>query len=694
MFATEAVPTNPESSERNDVYTLRTLSEEEILQTYLHVLEDACHYADKDRKISSFDPKAGYWGDGISGGNQGIRSIVSMALACAALIKYGDSISSRDRGELFDKAAAGLRYATATHRTGMQRCTDNKQWGATDNFGPGSWQSGMWTGTLAFSAWLMWDKLDLALQQSIQRVVASESDILSRRQPPNGLWLDTKAEENGWEIPCLVLAELMFPSHPHAATWHETALKYMMNTLCTEADTRDATLVDGRPVNHWVGGANLQPDFTLENHGRFHPAYIGCSCYFLTQTSMYYTYAGRSISQAANHNLMDTWKMFQTIILPWGETACPQGMDWELHALPFLNLYASLATQHKDAFAAHMEQSGLQYLRAWQMMGKGDLATPGSPLGITRHAINSEQAAYGFLAHKIFGPATKEMTTHEVAAQVAGVYDYPYVDFIAHRTLKKFASFSWKNKIMGLLIPIGDGHEGNPDFTVPIEDGFVGSFELAPRGDIKTSVVEHYRRETPDGFEASGTLLLNGGRLKQTLRMTSIGSQTVVYEDRVTALSNVTVQSERGVPVGIENDQITGGKRVLTHHEGQTIVDWQKKRQPIDIPGSWANVDNRLGVVMVAGGGMAYAQASAYSPGLSVYSDILYSSCSNRRREFKAGEEVAHRLAIFFVEVTSEETSALAQFCKVEEKPDGRVLRFKQPEGKSAEVAMLPNLSL
>src|SRR5215469_5544251 len=308
MLATEAVPTTPESSERKDVYTIRTFSEQEILQTYIHILEDACQHADKDWNNSSFDPTAGYWGDGISGGNQGIRSIVSMALACAALIKYSDSLTDGDRGELIDKATAGLRYAAATHRTGTQNCTDGKQWGATDNFGPGSWQSGMWTGTLAFGAWLMWDKLDLALQQSIQRLVAAESDILSRRQPPNGLWLDTKAEENGWEIPCLVLAELMFPSHPHAATWHETAVKYMMNTLCTEADTRDATLVDGRPVNQWVGGANLQPDFTLENHGRFHPSYVGCSCYFLTQASMYYSFAGHSIPQAATHNLMGTWK--------------------------------------------------------------------------------------------------------------------------------------------------------------------------------------------------------------------------------------------------------------------------------------------------------------------------------------------------------------------------------------------------
>ena len=31
----------------------------------------------------------------------------------------------------------------------------------------------------------------------------------------------------------------------------------------------DTSLVDGRAVNQWVKGANLQPDFTLENHNIF-----------------------------------------------------------------------------------------------------------------------------------------------------------------------------------------------------------------------------------------------------------------------------------------------------------------------------------------------------------------------------------------------------------------------------------------
>jgi hypothetical protein len=481
----------------------------------------------------------------------------------------------------------------------------------------------------------------------------------------------------------------MFPAHPHAAAWHEGAVKYMMNTLSTAEDLHDTSMVDGRAVNQWVRGANLQPDFTLENHNIFHPSYVGCSSYFLTQAALYYTYASRPIPKAATHHLMDTWRMFRTVILPWGEAAYPQGMDWELHGLPFINLFAALGAHDRDAFAARMEQQSLQYIRSWQKMGQGSLTFPGSRLGITRQAINAEQAAYGFLAHKVFGAAAPELTARAAAAREQGVWEYPYVDFVVHRSGQKFASFSWKNKIMGMLIPFGEGHEDDPDFTVPIANGLVGTFELDPAGDVKTTVAEHSWKKNPDGFETTGSLLLNGGRLKQVLRMVSLGRQTVVYEDRVTALSEVTLRNERGVPVGIENDEITGGARIVSYQDGQTEFDSQKPREASPLSGTWADVDGRMGVVMVAGAGIAYAQASDYSRGISVRSDILYGSYSDRPRRFKAGEEVAHRMAIFFVEVTAQEMRDLAQFWRIEAKPGGQVLRFKQPGGKDAEVPLL-----
>jgi hypothetical protein len=677
----------PLRASAKDLYSIHPLSEIGVQQTYLQLLRNACRYADRDWNNSSSNPAEGYWGAGASGEHEGIRTIGSMTVACGTLLKYDDDLSATEREALLRKATAALRYTTATHFSGTQKCTDGKQWGGLDRPGSRAWQSSFWTSSLAFGAWLIWDKLDAALQQDVQRVVSAQIDLLAVGNPPTGLWSDTKAEENGWNVPCLALGELMLPSNPHAALWRQTARKYMMNTLSTEADSHETDIVDGRRVDQWFLGPNLQPDFTLENHNIFHPSYVACSCYFMTQAAMYYTYARRPVPQAATHHLGDTWRMFRTIILPWGETAYPQGMDWELHGLPYINLYAALATRGQDPFAARVEQMSLQYLRAWQIMCNGSLALPGAPSGISRHAINAEEASYGFLAHKIFGPSVEPLTAGAANSSEQGVWDYPYVDFIAHRTPQKFASFSWKNRIMGVLMPIGD-HEGNPDFTVPITNGFIGSFDVAGHGN-KMTVVEHSRKKTADGFETSGTVLLNGGQLKQTLRMVSLGSQTVVYEDRVAALKNVTVQNERGMPVGIENDSITGGTRIVSDQDGPATFDWQKPQPPVALPGSWANVDGRLGVVMPVGAGMSYSQASGYSRGIAVYTDVLYGSYSNQERRFKAGEEVARRIGVFLVEVTPKETSKLAKSCKIEATPGGHVLHFTQPDGKDTQVPLL-----
>jgi len=100
-------------------------------------------------------------------------------------------------------------------------------------------------------------------------------------------------------------------------------------------------------------------------------------------------------------------------------------------------------------------------------------------------------------------------------------------------------------------------------------------------------------------------------------------------------------------------------------------------------------VDGRLGLVMISGGGIVYNQATGYQPGISVCSDILYGSFSDKPKHCKAGEEVAHRVALCFAEVTPKATSALAQACRIEETPNCQMLRFKMPDGSESKIPLL-----
>jgi hypothetical protein len=670
----------PPASRAGDIYHIKNFSERQLLALYTTTLHDAYHHSDKFWTNSAFDPRAGYWGTGSTKDmNEGVRAIGEMVFTSAVLTKYSDAPTA-EREEYTRKAIAALRFVTATHFTGSQTCTDGKHWG-------NHWQSAMWTATFGFGSWMLWDKLDAGLQKDLERVIGAEADRFLPGKPPGGSFNDTKAEENGWNLICLSLAANMFTNNPHAAAWYEKAQEYAMNTFSAPQDRNDKTLVDGKPVSEWFAGENVHADFTLENHGFFHPSYIGCSSYFLTQTAMQFTYAHRPIPQAANHHQLDVWHMFQGILFDTGEAAYPQGMDWELHGLPFINLYASLASYQKDAFAARLEQNSLQYLRAWQLMDNGSLTFPGSRLDFTRHAINCEQISYGFLAHKLFGPPVKALSDKEISTMETGVRLHNDIQLATHRTMDKFVSMSWTNRLMGMIIPIGPGHEGNPDFTVPIVNGLIGSFDLIPRpkgADNKTTVVKHSWKETSDGFETSGTLLLNGGRLKQTVRLFSIGEKIVVYEDHVTAVKEVTIGKEQGLLLGIENDDFTGSKRTLTTLAGKTVIDSQDPDDPTPVPGSWANIDGRLGVVLVTGGALCYQPATDWTPGISVYTDTLYAtSLVDGPKHFKAGEDVTRRVAIFCTEISSGETAQLVKHIKVTSTPDGPVLTFTVPRGEN-----------
>lgn len=669
----------PMAAFSGELYPMHDLSEREIVQTYQSMLLEGCRHGDEFWHDWPGKPDAGYWGGGKSG-EDGTRANAGMVLASAALLKYSDALTPAERPELLRKALAALRYATATHVTSPEKgkCTDGKQWG-------NSWQSAWWACTFSFGAWLIWDDLDAGLRQDVQRVMVFEADRFLKIKPPTQAYNDTKAEENGWDVTCIALAPVMFPDHPHARAWREKAIEYLVNTLSAPQDKDDTTPVEGRPLNTWFLGANIHPDFTLENHAIFHPSYVACSCYFLTQTMMYDAFARQPALPGADHHLMDTWRMFQQILLPDGEPAYPQGMDWELHGLPYFNLFASLATLRQDRFAARMEQGSLQFFRAWQSKRHGDLSLPGSRFGFPRHATVIDQVSYAFLAHKIFGPAAKELSLRRVAAAANGIETHDWIEAVWQRTDDKFVSFSWTNRIMGLLLPIGPGREGNPYFSVPLADGFLGSFDLAPRGDLKTKVLDYKWRTFDHGFETTGRLLRNGGRLQQTLRLTSIGEKTVVYQDVVVAKHDVVVEREKGVPLGIENDDITGGQRLVSFQNGQKLCDSAKPSGPGAIEGNWVNIDGRLGMVVVQGAGISYRPATAVTPGISVKTDLLYGSFHDGKQTFKRGQEVGRRIVVCYVNVTPKEAARLARSCKV----DGGRLHVALGGGGAADIPLL-----
>ena len=655
------------------LYSIRPITEDQLCRLYVQMLVNHSRYAETKWHDGPF-PNSGYWGNGVSGGNEGIRAVGNVALAYAMLLKQTDSLDQETRRIYTDHAIAGIRYAAETHITGKQKCIDGKQWG-------NSWQSAMWAGNVGFAAWLLWDDLDPGLKESVEKVVAHEADRFLKGKPPGNRWADTKAEENGWDQICISLAANMFPHHPHAAQWREKSIEYMMNTVSAPQDLKDERVVDGRRVKDWVCAVNSHPDFTMENHGFFHPSYTMVSPAEVGQGAIFYKFAGNPIPEAAGHNLANNWQLLQEVMLPSGYWAFPQGMDWALNSEGHVHYLAWLATYARDPLAAGMEKHLVQYISGHQQVHGGqNFAGPASRLGFAREVIVAERLAYSYFYHRLLGGIESDKTIAD-SPELLGVQRYNFVDVITHRTKSKFASFSWKNKIMGLVMPIAD-HLDSPYFTTPNTGSLVGSFAL-DGGSGGSKTIERTWHKTSDGFETEGTLTTNGGLLKQAIKFISVGEKTAIYVDRVTAVSDVTVRQELGAFVSIENDEFTGDQRTLYSGGGSQIVKGADTEGLIRISGNWANVDGRLGMVMVRGSGIAYQDVKPYNRD-GAREDFLFGSYSDKQRKFKAGEEVARRIVVLFTEVSPEETADLAGKVHI----SGDSLHVTLPEGGEYEVGM------
>ena len=586
----------------------------------------------------------------------GVRPNTQILVGLAVVARYGQTPAERDAA-LADLIAI-LRFVAPTHSAGPATCSDGKKW-------RDQWQSALWAAQAGMGAWLVWDKLDPELRWLTANLICHEADRFLKLDPPHQIKNDTKAEENAWDSMPVSLAAMMFPKHPHAGQWETAAIRWQLSSFVTEADTRSDRVIDGRPIKSWNFGPNLHPDYTLENHDRVHPSYMGTISLNLVQC-LAYRWAGKKPPEAISFNALPIDRHLKFFTHPDGRMHFPNGQDWELHRVTPLE-HALMALLFDDRQSAFLERVSMDTLQLMQKRNAdGRTLQPQEFFFPSLPGMYVSSYATCFLLHQALGNGPEPASEDDFHAANDGVRLFDAGQFIAQRTRKGWVSFAWGNRIMGLAIPFGKDLLGSP-----CETGFVGTLTLAGVPAPKKPIVLEKVKVTPaaDNFTAAATLARNDGAIEQSIAMVSLGDGIAVYVERLTARKALKLAGMETGTVGVLNEPewvYQSGPRRVQWPGTTREIDGRKPAATFEVPGGWASIDNTWGFVSPDNLGFTYEPNS--KPARGRREQFLHLRPA-ALREYQAGEVIAQRSLVVCLNSTAEQTAALAKSIQQQSEP-------------------------
>ena len=575
------------------------LHEPALREPYLDLITTYCVYA---KSIWHGGDVGGYWGDGI---NPDANQNGATRGTCNTLVGYATLVAATDQGWLSADAtarlaAAGLdrkalvRYVTddlryvAAHHESAQPRPRQPAWGL-------SWQSPLWTGAMGTAALLVWDDLPKDVQAEVKQVAATEADRVAARPPPDYVPGDTKAEENGWDLHALAIALALDPKSPRADDWWRSAKLYAVNTYSVKADQGSVAKIGADVTKDIVTTANLFDDFTLENHGFFHPDYVQVSgqelgeAWLMLQLGdrLHRTNLGEQFKPYALHHAADVWdKVARPLVLPDGEFTFPAGTDWTVNCGITPSYLAYVATGLDSGAALKLaaeEVKSAQRRRA--------ASPPGRILGDSNlewwwESLLVKRSSTALLQYAVRG--APELRSADVFPQwLSGTWLWPDSKVWVHRaSAGYFASVSWGSRKLATFTPLAyRDYDEHPYSTLPIEGG------ILPAG------VESVGGERTVG--EARVLIVNLSRNRGRCL-------AVCLPHSVLWLSPVPLRA-----IGIENDSLTKARYLAAPGMLQTVAA-VTPRDPIELPGAWVNVDNAFTFVSTPDG-FVYTPAGKFN---------------------------------------------------------------------------------
>ncbi len=540
---------------------------------------------------------------------------------------YDENLVGRSRQQLLREAIVPMmRYVVATHVTGTRPTSDGKPWGD-------AWQSAHWAQMLARGAWWVWDDLPQDLRDGARRITAHEADRIAAMTPPAQIKGDTKSEENAWNSQIFSVAMLLMPDDARRPEWEKAFQKWVLSSYLRPSDADCQTVVDGRTVAEQFTGANIDDDFTLENHGFVHPDYmtafglsLGC------ETD--YRLTGRKSPQAVHYNVASIYENLKWFVLPDGGFVYPNGQDWQLFRnADWIRTHFLMACYAGDPDAWSL---GLRSLDAIERMQRrspeGNIYLPEETFFASTHSDLFRSLTESWLTLHSADPIRDE------PAPRLGVRRLDPARIILHRTPTAVHTLAWGARTMAQCVP------SRLDRMVsPHQRNGIGHVRLK---DARSELPIHVRsvdiQSNDEGFTADLAVEHGDGLITAHLHFRSQADGTWTMGERLVADKALeTAEIATGL-IGILNNPnwiYENGQRTITV-DGKTTEVAALSGQTI--PGQGARViqvDRAFTIESAEPLNACYRSATA--PDRARVTDLLLLNWLGEPKHWTAGETIS-----------------------------------------------------
>jgi hypothetical protein len=469
-----------------------------------------------------------------------------------------------------------IRHVMYTNRSLM----GSPGWGGTR---AEDWQGAIPAYLAGWAAQISWSNLSSDTKRVVEQIVGFQADQIAAVSPQSKTTdgRNSRAEENAWNSSIAAVAAAILPGDSRAATWHATAKSYAVNASSRTADASDTRLVDGTQVRDLVTTQNLEGDYTLVNHGFFHPVYSWAAHQSLADNAVFYGASGApSQPDAFMFRVAEVWdNVMARLATEDGDFATPVGTDWTTYSYGHLPYSALISTRLQRNDAAVLEARAINNFVERNQIVLNDFDQLGT------QADDFRSAAQAWWLHQEFGPAPTPTPTQYQTARAAsdGAWQLPDQKAVIGRFAGTVTTMSWNFRSgdtwpTGLVFPDNSNHLDDPALVNP----------------WVTSAVDGANSSTgtwscdcaSDGPYFSTASTINSSTPRR-FSMTAFPDGTTLLLDRGAGAT---------ASFGFETLPGFTGSRTVRSDSGVGVEG--------NLSGSWANIGDRFGLVVKGGSGL------------------------------------------------------------------------------------------